>query len=69
MQPGSSPLVFTQSFCSVNEPGCELEPFAGKFSLFFFSLSGNLTVWVAISHYPLQIVLRAFRPSPYTKDR
>ena len=32
------------------------------------SLSGYLTVGVAISLYLPQIVLRAFRPSPYPKQ-
>ena len=31
------------------------------------SLSGYPTVWVAISHWLPQIVLRAFRPGPYAK--
>ena len=57
--------------CSVRGPGCELEPFSTKFSLFlfFFFLSDNPTVWVSISHYLPQIGLRTFRPGPYPKDR
>ena len=46
---------------------CSIRAFVGK--VFFFpSLSGNSTVWVAISHKLPQIVLRAFRPSLYPKD-
>ena len=39
-QPASSPLLLAQF---------RLEPFVGKFSLSFLSLSGCPTVWVAIS--------------------
>ena len=36
--------------CSVSKLGCELEPSVGKFSLFFFfPLSDDPTVWIAIS--------------------
>ena len=45
-----------------------LELCSGKLSLSFFSLSGYPTVWVTLSCYLLQIVLRAFRPGPYPKD-
>ena len=57
--------------CSVSGPGCELEPFMGKFIVCFFLfsfLSVNPTIWIAISCYLPQIVLRSFRPSPYPKD-
>ena len=50
-------------------PGCALDPFTGKFSLSFFPLSGDPTVWVAISRYLPRIVLRAFRPGPYPKHQ
>ena len=36
-------------------------------SLFFFNLSGYPTVWVVISHWHPQIVLREFKPGPYPK--
>ena len=38
------------------------------FLFFFFFISGYPTDWVAISHQLPQIVLRAFKPSPYPKD-
>ena len=70
--PVRSQLVFlwyslTALFCEQTRLHLSLELFAGKFSLsrFFLSLSGYPTVWVAISCYLPQIVLRAFRPGPY----
>ena len=57
-------------FCEQARQFLRLELFAGKFSLslFFSPLSGYPTVWLAISCQPPQIVLRAFRPSPYPKQ-
>ena len=66
--PGQLSFGIGSILCSVSSTGCALEPFAVKFSLFFF-FSNNPTVWVAISHQVPQIVLRAFRPSPYPKHR
>ena len=46
-------------FCEWTKLCVRLEPFAGKFSLFFFFLSlflcGSPTVWVAISRYSLRL--------------
>ena len=74
---GEGPVCRRLAFlwCSLNPLFCErarlhirLEPFAGKFSLSLsFFLSAYPTVWVAVSPKFPQIVLRAFRPSPYPK--
>ena len=53
--------------CSVSVPGVPIEPFVRK--VFFVCLSGDPTVWVAVSHQLPQTVLRAFRPGPYPKDQ
>ena len=45
-----------------------LEFMGGKALFFLFGLSGDPRVWVALSHYPHQIVLRAFKPGLYPKD-
>ena len=48
MAPGLLSFGIRSILFSVSGPGCALEPFTGRFSL-FFSLSGDTTVWVAIS--------------------
>ena len=40
--------------CSVSGPGCKVESFMGTFSFLFF-LSGDPSVWVAISHSSLRM--------------
>ena len=63
-------------FCEQVRLCLRSELFTGKFSfslsflslsLFFFPLFGYPTVWVAISGWLPQTVLRAFRPHPYLK--
>ena len=61
-------------FCERAWQCVRIELFVGKVSLslssffFFFPLSGYPTVWVVISRYLPQIVLRVFRPSLYPKQ-
>ena len=60
---------FNPLFCECNSGHCvAIEPFMGKVFFFGFGLSGDPVVWVVISHKLSQMVLRAFRPSPYPKD-
>ena len=58
--------------CSVSMPGITTGHQSlcrkGLFFFFFFGLSGDLLVWVAMSHQLPQIVLRAFKPGPYPKE-
>ena len=76
--PASLPLAGDGPICSYSlsplfrewaRKCLRLELFVGKFSLsLFLSLSVYPTVWVAVSCQLPQIVLRAFRPSPYSKQ-
>ena len=63
-QPTSSPIH--SILCSVRAPGCVLgNSLLWESSLIF--LSGYPTVWDVISCLLPQVVLRAFRPCPYSK--
>ena len=66
-QPALLYYSLTPLLCEWARLWVRLENFTGKFYLSFF-LFGYPIVWVAISCYLPQIVLRAFRPGPYPKN-
>ena len=63
-----NPLFYEQTRLHLRLELCSGKLSLSIFFFFFLSLSGYPTVWVALSCYLLQIVLRAFRPGPYPKD-